>query len=64
MLWTGRDGQPDAGQVAFFQRIGAEHLRGGMNWIETPTSDGEGIDAFFFPVPLAVPTGPGGVPSR
>jgi hypothetical protein len=61
MLWAVRDGQPEAGQVAFFQRIAPEHLRGTMNWIETvpagsPPGAGpsvEGIDAFFFPVPIS-----------
>ncbi len=72
MLWTGRDGQPAAGQIAFFERIRAEHLRGGMNWIETlpsgnardPSIAGEGIDAFFFPVPLTATPAAGGGPAR
>ncbi|KHK03529.1 hypothetical protein [Desulfovibrio sp. TomC] len=60
LLWDSREGQPEAGQVAFHERIVREHLAGEVNWIETvpPQSDltavnpREGIDAFFFPVPL------------
>jgi len=60
MLWESRDGQPAAGQVAFYARIAREHLAGDVNWIETVPQNGdpatvtprEGIDAFFFPVPL------------
>ena len=60
MLWDSREGQPQAGQVAFHERIVREHLAGGVNWIETVPPQGdpatvtpsEGIDAFFFPVPL------------
>ena len=59
MLWDSREGQPDAGQVAFYERIVREHLAGDVNWIETVPQQGdpaactplEGIDAFFFPVP-------------
>jgi len=60
MLWDSREGQPGAGQVAFFERIAQEHLAGNVNWIETVPQQGdpaavppgEGIDAFFFPIPL------------
>lgn len=63
MLWDSREGQPDAGQVAFHERIVREHLAGEVNWIETVPQQGdsaactpqEGIDAFFFPVPLTTP---------
>jgi hypothetical protein len=59
LLWDSREGQPGAGQEAFHERIGREHLAGAVNWIETTPRDGdpaavapkEGIDAFFFPVP-------------
>ena len=59
LLWDSREGQPGAGQVAFFERIAQEHLAGNVNWIETVPRQGdptagapeEGIDAFFFPVP-------------
>lgn len=60
MLWDSREGQPGAGQVAFYERITQEHLAGNINWIETVPQRGdpaavtprEGIDAFFFPVPM------------
>jgi hypothetical protein len=60
LLWDSREGQPAAGQVAFHQRLVREHLADGVNWIETvplsgdpaATTPREGIDAFFFPVPL------------
>jgi len=59
LLWDSREGQPGAGQVAFYERIAREHRAGAVNWIETVPLDGdpaaatprEGIDAFFFPVP-------------
>ncbi|WP_428568495.1 MAG: hypothetical protein ACP59X_09530 [Solidesulfovibrio sp. DCME] len=61
LLWDSREGQPGAGQVAFYERLSQEHLAGAVNWIETVPGQGdpaavaprEGIDAFFFPVPLA-----------
>lgn len=59
MLWDNRDGQPVSGQVAFFERIAREHMRGSVNWIETvdPAAGKqgqprEGIDAYFYPIPL------------
>ncbi len=59
MLWENRDGQPDSGQVAFFDRIARAHMRGSVNWIETVDAvhgtqftPREGIDAFFYPMPL------------
>jgi hypothetical protein len=60
LLWASREGQPGAGQVAFYQAIAHEHRAGGLNWIETVAGAAlpatvpprEGIDAFFFPVPL------------
>ena len=61
MLWDNRDGQPASGQVAFHERIAREHLRGAVNWIETVDTAGgaqgqprEGIDAYFYPMPLLV----------
>jgi len=58
MLWDNRDGQPESGQVAFYERIAREHLRGAVNWIETVDPAGqaqsqprEGIDAYFYPMP-------------
>lgn len=63
LLWDSREGQPGAGQAAFAARLAREHLAGAVNWIETVPPEGdpaaaaprEGIDAFFFPVPLAGP---------
>ena len=61
MLWDNRDGQPASGQVAFYEQIASEHLRGAVNWIETVDPGGgrqsqprEGIDAYFYPMPLLV----------
>ena len=61
MLWENRDGQPNSGQVAFHERISREHERGAVNWIETVDPAGgaqqkprEGIDAYFYPMPLLV----------
>ena len=61
MLWDNRDGQPASGQIAFYERIASEHLRGAVNWIETVGTAGgaqgqprEGIDAYFYPMPLLV----------
>ena len=59
LLWDSREGQPGAGQVAFYERIACEHRAGAVNWIETVPQDSdpvaasprEGIDAFFCPVP-------------
>jgi len=61
LLWDSREGQSEAGQIAFHERIAREHLAWEVNWIETVPQEGdpasvaprEGIDAFFFPAPLA-----------
>lgn len=61
-LWRNRHGQPDAGQVSFYEELGPLHRAGLVNWIETPASGSgnvsdvtPGIDAFFFPVPTEAP---------
>jgi len=61
LLWSNREGQPDAGQVNFSKLIDEKRAAGFVNWIETvPTKPGthfkkpkEGIDAFFFPIPIS-----------
>ena len=61
-LWRNRQGQPEAGQVSFYETLAPLHRTGRVNWIETsvPGASGEidvtpGIDAFFFPVPREAP---------
>lgn len=59
LLWSNREGQPNAGQIGFSKLINDQRVNGAVNWIETvpPNSDTkykpkEGIDAFFFPIPF------------
>ena len=61
LLWSTREDQPNAGQVNFSKLIDEKRAGGFVNWIETvPIKPGvkfekpkEGIDAFFFPIPIS-----------
>ena len=61
LLWSNREGQPNAGQIQFSKLIDEKRAAGFVNWIETvPATPGntfikpkEGIDAFFFPIPIS-----------
>lgn len=62
-FWRGRQGQLEAGQVAFYEELAPLHRAGRVNWIETTTTGSgagdaivPGIDAFFFPVPEEIPS--------
>ena len=59
LLWSNREGQPNAGQINFSQLINDQRANGAVNWIETVPANSdakykpkEGIDAFFFPIPF------------
>ena len=61
-LWGNREGQPNAGQIGFYEEIAPLHRAGRVNWIETTKPDvvghvdvKPGIDAFFFPIPTEAP---------
>ena len=61
LLWSNREGQPNAGQIHFSKMIDEKRTNGFVNWLETtPIKPGsnlskskEGIDAFFFPIPIS-----------
>ena len=59
LLWSNREGQPNAGQMYFSKLIDNKRANGFVNWIETMPQNSdvkqkskEGIDAFFFPIPI------------
>ena len=60
LLWSNREGEPNAGQINFSKLIDQKRSVGLVNWIETVPTDSngnsqtlkEGIDAFFFPIPI------------
>lgn len=59
LLWGNREGEENAGQIHFSKLIDEKRTSGFVNWIETvpQTSEAkiklkEGIDAFFFPIPM------------
>ena len=61
LFWDNREGQPNAGQINFAKLLDEKRSAGFVNWIETvPTNSRtsfnkpkEGIDAFFFPIPIS-----------
>ena len=61
LLWSNREGQSNAGQINFSKLIDEKRSAGFVNWIETvPTKaranfdkPKEGIDVFFFPIPIS-----------
>lgn len=59
LLWSNREGQPNSGQIHFSKLIDEKRANGFVNWIETVPHNSEiklkpkeGIDAFFFPIPI------------
>ena len=59
LLWSNREGHPNAGQIYFSKLIDEKRSNGFVNWIETMPQNSdvnqnpkEGIDAFFFPIPI------------